>query len=81
MRYQKTKSSILTEGVKHMLEKYGDYIKSDKHLVLLYWQQIDGVEMDKQSISTTDFLNMATSESDIIATKSLLDITKGSDHK
>lgn len=56
-----------------LLEEYGDHIKTDKHLVLLYWQKIDNVEMSKESLSTVDFLDKATPESDIISTKNLLD--------
>lgn len=74
------KSSVLISNVKYILEEYGEHIKNDKQLVLLFWQQIDGVEMDKESISTVDFLT-ATSESDIIATKNLLDVMKGSEQK
>lgn len=64
----------ILNNVKYIINQYEDYIKNDKQLVLLYWQKIDGVEMDKKSISTTDFLNKATKESDILSARLMLEV-------
>ena len=62
------------DNVKYILDKYSKHIRTDKQLLLLYWQQIDGVEMDKQAISTPDFLHKATNANDILSAKLMLDI-------
>lgn len=66
-------NSIMS-NVRHIYSEYKNYIKNDRQLLLLYWQQIDGVEMDKTSISTADFLNKATRESDILSAKIMLEV-------
>lgn len=68
----KINSNIL-ERVKYILSNYGEHIHNDKQLVLLYWKIIDGVDMDKTSISTKDYLNKATPEKYILNTKMLLE--------
>ncbi len=63
------------ENVRYLLDNYGEHIKSDRHLILLYWQLIDNVEMDKETISTVDFLNKkATNPTYIIDAKEMLNI-------
>lgn len=64
----------ILENVRTILDRYGHHIKNNKQLILLYWQRIDGVEMDKRSISTTDFLSKATNPEDIINAMTLIEI-------
>lgn len=69
-------NSVLV-NVRHLLEAYGSHIETDKQLVLMYWQRVDKVEMDKQTISTLDFINKATCSSDILGAKIMLECMKG----
>ncbi|MGG3890223.1 hypothetical protein [Metabacillus fastidiosus] len=69
----------IISNVQALLDKYKSKLNDDeKKLVLLYWQQFDGVEMDKQSISTTDFLNKATSSTDIVNAAEMIKLMKES---
>lgn len=68
-------SQILNNVIK-LYEKYGDKIKSDAHLVLLYMKDIDGVEVDKDKINTSDFITKATSPMRIIQAKNAYEILK-----
>lgn len=71
------RSQQLISNVENILSKYRNRIRNEKQLVLLYWQLIDGVEMDKQVISTPCFLEKATPYSDIINTKILIESKRG----
>jgi len=51
-----------------------DKIKSDKHLLLMYWRDIDGVEVGKKSISTQDFINKSTCPRAILQAKLMWEI-------
>lgn len=62
------------ENVRYLLDNYGEHINNDKKLILLYWQLIDNVEMDKETISTVDYLNLATNPTYIIDAKEMLNI-------
>lgn len=70
------KSNNLINNVKYVLDTFGKYIKNDWQLILLYWQRIDKVEMDKHSISTRSLLEKATNPADIISTKKLIEVMK-----
>lgn len=58
--------------VKYILNTYGNKIKLDKHLILIYWQ-LEGVEMNKETISTPDFLNKASNPEQIINARRMLE--------
>ena len=64
----------IINNVEYILEQYGKHIKNDKQLILLYWQKIDNVEMDKETISTKDFMNKATNSVDIVNAKCMLEL-------
>jgi hypothetical protein len=60
--------------VQILLDKYGDL--DDMKLCLVYWQQIDGVEMNKETISTKDLINKATSPKSILEAKRWIECTQ-----
>lgn len=64
------------ENVEYVTNKHGKHIDSEKKLILLYWKIFDQVEMDKQSISTTDFLRKSTPSQDIINALIMLESIK-----
>ena len=68
--------SQVLSNVKMLYEKYGDKIKSDQHLVLLYWREYDSVSMDKTSVNTVDILNRATSPMKILQSKLAYEVLK-----
>lgn len=71
-------SNIVVNNVRQLLSHYGNKVNTDKKLLLVYWQQIDGVEMDKKSVSTSDFIKLATSPETILGAKLMLEcIEKG----
>lgn len=61
-------------NVKYILDNYGEHIKNDKQLILMFWKVIDKVEMDKESISTVDFIKHSTDVTEILSSKILLEI-------
>ncbi|MED1863360.1 hypothetical protein P4V41_07810 [Fictibacillus nanhaiensis] len=63
----------INNNVEMLLDKYGDL--DDIRLCLLYWQQIDQVEMNKEFISTKPVLN-ATSPKSILDAKRWIEVTK-----
>lgn len=65
-------SDSIISGVEYLLDTYGAQIKTDQQLLLAYWQQIDKVEMDKASISTTSFLEKATCPTKILDAKLMI---------
>lgn len=66
-------NSDTVTNVRHLMEAYGSHIKTDKQLLLMYWQRVDRVELSKETISTTDFINKATCPSDILSAKVMLE--------
>lgn len=68
-----TYAEELYENVQSIYDRFGDRIKNDQHLLVLYWKYIDGVSINKDSISVNDFINKATSAKDIMNTKLLID--------
>jgi hypothetical protein len=66
----------IIENVERILESLGDKIKTDKQLLLIYWKDIDGVKMNKEVISTNDFLQKTTNPCDIINAKYMLEQMK-----
>lgn len=66
----------VTDNVRQLLNEYGSSIKSDKHLLLLYFQKIDHVKMDKESISTKEFLEKASDIGDILRAKMWIEVTE-----
>jgi hypothetical protein len=63
----------INNNVEMLLDKYGDL--DDMKLCLLYWQQIDQVEMNKETVSTKQLLN-ATSPRDILNAKLWVETTR-----
>lgn len=61
------------DNIKQLYNTYGiQNITSDKRLLLLYWRDIDGVEMTKEHFLTKDWLDKATDPITIINGKMLL---------
>ncbi|MCM3109881.1 hypothetical protein [Lederbergia lenta] len=69
----------ILKQVKYILDTYNNKVKSDKHLILLHWQLFDGVDMNKQIISTPDFLSKATDPELIISAKHMLEAIRCSE--
>lgn len=67
-------SQEILHNIELLLDKLGEL--SDKKLLLVYWQQIDNVKMDKEVISTKDFLSKATDAELILNSRKMLDIMK-----
>lgn len=66
--------SEILNNIKLLHEKYGDKIKSECHLILLYMKDIDGVSVDKTAIDTSDFLTKSTCISKILQNYSMYKI-------
>lgn len=64
----------IINNVEFLLTRLGDL--SDFQLLLVYWQQFDDVKMDKENISTKDFLHGATDTIAILDAKRLIKIMK-----
>ncbi|MNF96126.1 hypothetical protein D3C84_789050 [compost metagenome] len=64
----------IVENVESLINEFGDKVNTDKKLVLLYWQRIDEIKMDKDNISTSDWLLRSTPANQIIDAKCLLDL-------
>ncbi|PHA03046.1 hypothetical protein COE51_01505 [Bacillus pseudomycoides] len=67
-------SKDIVSNVESLLNKLGDL--TDKQLLLVFWQQIDNVKMDKEAISTKDFLQLATNPSVILDARKLVEIMR-----
>lgn len=65
--------NAIVKNVECILEKYGNKIKSDKHLLLTYWKLVDKVEMDKENFNTVSFIEKATDPAVILNSKLLLE--------
>ena len=65
-------SQVLT-NVRKLYETYGERIKSDQHLILLYWKEVDGLNITKESVPTQEILR-ATSPIRIIQAKNAYEI-------
>jgi len=61
-------------NVESLLDRLGEL--SDKRLLLVYWMYIDNVKMDKETISTKDWLSKATDAESILNARTMLDIMK-----
>lgn len=59
-------SQEIRNGVDELFERFGEHITSNHKLLLLYWQFIDGIDMDSKTISTPDWLQNSTDPIDII---------------
>jgi hypothetical protein len=71
-------SEQVIESIRHLYNTYGKQtITSDKRLLLLYWKDIDGVEMTKEHFSTGDWLKKSTAAEVIINGKMLLECKYG----
>lgn len=67
------KTEQVIENIRHLYNTYGrQNITNDKKLLLLYWRDIDGVEMNKQHFMTSDWLKKSTDPVVIINGKMLL---------
>lgn len=75
---KKNNPNIIIDNIKQLYSQYGEVVNDDKKLLLLYWQQIDKVKMDKQYIATQDFIDKATHPRDILNCKIMFDILKKS---
>ncbi|WP_079709777.1 hypothetical protein [Paraliobacillus ryukyuensis] len=62
------------ENVKSLFEKYGDSLKTDKHLILMYLKTYEGLRFDSKYISTQDFINSKTDIDEIISAKIMYEI-------
>ncbi|PAD70570.1 hypothetical protein CHH83_01845 [Bacillus sp. 7586-K] len=71
------KSQQIIKNVEWLLENYGDKVNTDKKLILLYWQLVDEIQMDKINISTKDFILKATMPNEILDAKCLIDLRNG----
>jgi len=45
-------------NIEYLYEQFGERIKTNRHLLLIYWGQIDGVRMNGKGMSVSDFLKM-----------------------
>lgn len=66
----------ILNNIINLHEKYSDKIKSDRHLLLLYWRDVDGVCITKDSIPTSEFLTKATFPTKIMQVNQLYKILK-----
>ncbi len=66
----------IIENIEKIYAKYGKNIKNNRHLILAYFKEIDGVRWDSSHISTQDFLNKTTDISDILNAKMMLEVMK-----
>lgn len=57
----------IVSNIKQLYDTYGNKIKSEKHLILVYMQKIDGCRVDKENLNTVDFINSPTDISDILS--------------
>ncbi|MEM4994805.1 hypothetical protein WKH56_19785 [Priestia sp. SB1] len=64
----------IVKNVEYIIEKYGDKISSDKHLLLSYWKLVDKVEMNKENFNTASFIQKASSPEAILNAKRLLEV-------
>jgi hypothetical protein len=56
-----------------LLVNYGEQIKTNRHLLLMYWKTYDNCRIDSRYISTQDFIHKCTSPTDILNAKLFLD--------
>lgn len=72
----------ILDNIRELYSTYGKQnITTDKRLLLLYWRDIDGVEMDKEHFSTSDWLNKATDPITILNGKMLIQAIYESERK
>jgi hypothetical protein len=75
-------SQEIMGNIAHLYHTYGKKnISTDKRLLLLYWRDIDEVEMDKEHFSTADWLMKSTDPIVIIHGKMMLESIWESDGK
>jgi hypothetical protein len=61
------------DNIKQLYNTYGrQHISSDKRLLLLYWRDIDGVDVTKEHFSTKQWMDLSTDPIVIINGKMLL---------
>ena len=63
----------MMDNVKLLYSKYGKQVlNTDRKLVMMYWKDFNSVQMDKDNISTQDFLNLAEDYISIINAKMMI---------
>jgi len=62
--------------IEKLYEDYGGHIKTNRHLLLLYWKIFDNVRLDGSKMSVSDFLenDNITDPRHIIEGKVMLDL-------
>ncbi|MCA1021512.1 hypothetical protein [Halobacillus litoralis] len=58
------------------MDRMGSKVRSDKHIVLLYYKFVDKIDVDKNTMDTKQFLNDATCPVEIINAKHMYEIIK-----
>jgi hypothetical protein len=66
--------SKINKHVKILLDKYGDL--EDIKFLLVYWQQFDDCDINKETILTKDLINKATSPKSILDAKRWIECTR-----
>ncbi len=63
-------------NIEYLYEQFGERIKTNRHLLLMYWNQIDGVRSNDNVMSVSDFLenDNITDPRHIIEGKVMLDL-------
>jgi hypothetical protein len=64
----------LNDNVILLLEKYGGL--DDIKFCLLYWQQVNSVDINKETISTKDLIRKATNPKSILDAKRWIEYTR-----
>lgn len=66
----------IQQNVAALMKKYGNRISSNNKLVLMYWKDYCGIDIDSDHISTKDFLNKVKLYDDIINALTMLNLMK-----
>lgn len=64
----------IINNCEQLIHKLGDL--EDIKLLLVYWQQFDDCDINKETISTKDLVSKATSPKSILDAKRWVEITK-----
>jgi len=66
----------IVTNIEYLYKQFGERIKTNRHLLLIYWGQIDRVRMNGKGMSVSDFLenDNITDPRHIIEGKVMLDL-------
>lgn len=64
----------INNNVEQLIHKLGDL--EDIKFLLVYWQQFDDCDINKETISTKDLINKATSPKSILDAKRWIECTQ-----